>query len=196
MKKAICSYCGKKSVTTRDYEVELSEPYSDIKKVTLKENICSYCGFSEDNENNDIIVNKELAELKRISMIKILESLNALGYTNAAMERILGLPPRTLARWKNVLSINPSAAAIALLRIIRTYPWILEIAEKHFDPNIVRVRLIENAAYEMMKIGYENPVWKFTSGSSIKNNYFEFFVKGYKEENQEVVSGENYTLLM
>ena len=130
MKKIICSYCGKESVITRNYEMELSEPYSDIKKVTLKENICSYCGFSEDDESNDNIVNNELRELKRISMIKILESLNVLGYTNAAMERILGLPARTLARWKNEMSINPSAAAIALLRIIRTYPWILEIAEK------------------------------------------------------------------
>ncbi|MFA5698302.1 MAG: hypothetical protein WC954_01035 [Sphaerochaeta sp.] len=75
-------------------------------------------------------------------MVNILNDLNEMGYSNALMERILGLPARTLARWKNEQSINPSAAAIALMRIIRTYPWILVVADAKFDEEVALNTLI------------------------------------------------------
>lgn len=49
----------------------------------------------------------------------------------AHAERVLGLPARTIARWKTG---HASASATALLRFIVTYPWLLEVAEDQFEP--------------------------------------------------------------
>jgi hypothetical protein len=48
------------------------------------------------------------------------------------MERVLGLPQRTLAKWKN-RSVVPSAAGVSLLKYIRVFPWLLEVAENDYD---------------------------------------------------------------
>lgn len=76
--------------------------------------------------------------------------LNEQGYSNASMERSLGLPARTLERWKNDRTIVPSAAALALMRIVRTYPWILKVADAPFDEEeacaILRRRTTTDAA--------------------------------------------------
>ncbi len=133
MKKNICTYCGNGSVDVKEYEMEISEIYSESRTVKLKELHCTSCGFSEEHVDNDLILNKEFAILKRKSIINIIESLNSDGYSNAAMERVLALPARTIARWKNDQSISPSAAAFTLMKIVRTFPWVLEVAGSKFD---------------------------------------------------------------
>jgi hypothetical protein len=73
------------------------------------------------------------------------------------MERALGLPARTLARWKNEQTTSPSAAGVALMRIIRTFPWILEVADVQFDKTKARKVLLQAAMDEIVKIGDEHP---------------------------------------
>ncbi|MDC7230684.1 MAG: hypothetical protein PQJ48_10270 [Sphaerochaetaceae bacterium] len=146
MEKQKCSYCGNEDVDIREDQVEVSEPFADVNTVTVKMVVCKTCGFAEDHEDNDRVLQDALAVCKQSSMVHILTYLNAQGYTNASMERSLGLPARTLARWKNE-DIVPSAAALALMRFIRTFPWLLRVAEKEFDQEItseVFFREIEN----------------------------------------------------
>jgi hypothetical protein len=49
----------------------------------------------------------------------------------AYFERAFELPVRTGTRWK---SGDFSSSSIALLRIVKTFPWMTEIAEARFDP--------------------------------------------------------------
>lgn len=153
MVNGICSYCGKDGVSIEEKEIELNQPYSGTRKVKIKERVCIHCGFAEDDVGNDLVILKELSRLKKDSMVKMIESLNSMGYTTASMERSLELPARTLARWKNEVAISPSAAGIALMRIIRTYPWILAVADKQFDPEVARTILLQQSASELMEVG-------------------------------------------
>jgi transposase-like protein len=50
----------------------------------------------------------------------------------SSVERILNLPQRTLTKWKNDVS-QPSAAGIALLKFLRVFPWLLNVAEHSYD---------------------------------------------------------------
>jgi sensor c-di-GMP phosphodiesterase-like protein len=61
----------------------------------------------------------------------------------AYLERALELPARTVNRWKTT---DCSAAPLALLRIIRTYPWILEVADADYDESVSSSKLLEQAA--------------------------------------------------
>jgi ribosomal protein L37E len=133
MENKKCSYCGSNEVSIRNEVLELSEPFSKTSSVTIKKVVCTTCGFEKEDESNDLVIQEELAILKRSSMVSILTFLNEQGHSNASMERALGLPARTLARWKNETSITPSASGLALMRIIRTFPWMLQVADCQFD---------------------------------------------------------------
>lgn len=191
MEKVICSYCGNKTVSIEEHEIELNEPYGGSSTVTIKEKVCSHCGFAEDDDSNDIVIQKGLSVLKRISMVKVLDALNSMGHTNASMERALGLPARTLARWKNEQSMSPSASGIALMRIIRTFPWILAVADMQFDHEAARNILLQNAASELVKIRSEHPEYEVTPSALMSGNHFELFIKVSRQIIPEAVSGGN-----
>ncbi len=192
MEKVICTYCGKDAVSIEEHEIELSEPYGGSSTVKIKEKVCSHCGFVEDDGSNDLVIQKELSVLKRTSMVNVLDELNAMGHTTASMERALGLPARTIARWKNERSMSPSASAIALMRIIRTFPWLLAVADRRFDDVAAREILLQHAASELVKIRAEHPEYTVTSSAQKSENHLELFIKVSKESIPETVSSGNY----
>lgn len=106
---------------------------------------CRKCGFEEYLPSNDRTIERALSDLKKASMVHLLNDLNSSGLTNAYMERALGLPARALARWKNEASIMPSAAGHALMRLIRTFPWLLQVAEEGFDEKKAHILLLKAA---------------------------------------------------
>ena len=152
MDRPICSYCGKDSVSIEVKDMVLSEPYGGTATVKIKDKVCTHCGFVENDDDNDLVIQEGLTALKRTSMVKMIEALNSMGYTTAAMERALELPARTLARWKNEQSISPSAAGVALMRIIRTFPWILAVADSQFDPEGARITLLQQIEHEFRNL--------------------------------------------
>nr|WP_321261313.1 hypothetical protein [uncultured Sphaerochaeta sp.] len=155
MQKQKCSYCGSEDVDIREDQVEVSEPFADVNTVTVKMVVCNTCGFAEDHESNDCVLQDALAVCKQSSMVHTLTYLNAQGYTNASMERTLGLPARTLARWKNE-DIVPSAAALALMRFIRTFPWLLRVAEKEFDQEKAHEVFLSEGQKEIRKRNHQD----------------------------------------
>ncbi|MDD4302892.1 MAG: hypothetical protein PHS03_10470 [Sphaerochaeta sp.] len=155
MQKQKCSYCGSEDVDIREDQVEVSEPFADVNTVTVKMVVCNTCGFAEDHESNDCVLQDALAVCKQSSMVHTLTYLNAQGYTNASMERSLGLPARTLARWKNE-DIVPSAAALALMRFIRTFPWLLRVAEKEFDQEKAHEVVLSEGEKEIRKRNHQD----------------------------------------
>lgn len=77
---------------------------------------------------------------------EIIES--KLGLRAPAIERLLGLPMRSLTDRKFVEL--PETQAV--LRILYTMPWILELVQHNFDPVIAEALLIRESA----KITIEN----------------------------------------
>jgi transcriptional regulator with XRE-family HTH domain len=72
----------------------------------------------------------------------MLDELARQGLSMAYLERALSLSPRTIARWKNG---ELSASALALLRLVRCFPWLLKVARADFDNDKAHAELCSEA---------------------------------------------------
>ncbi len=61
--------------------------------------------------------------------------------------RLVFLPGRWLGG-RNEVSLMLSAAGYALMRLIRTFPWLLQVAEAEFDEKRARILLLKAADKE------------------------------------------------
>ncbi|MCK4943937.1 MAG: hypothetical protein KAS65_10185 [Candidatus Aminicenantes bacterium] len=151
VKSIKCPACGEldynliKEVTsnTAPYGPEITDT-----EITYKCNICD-----SEFDYYDIIGEESESSLeisKKKSIDGMVNYLSNIGYNMAAIERALELPQRTISRWKS--SKELSSIGIALLRIIRTYPWIIEVAEEKFDFNTALQIHIQNAVKDLLSI--------------------------------------------
>lgn len=146
----ICPACGSTAVELSKKTKVISEPYGEPLEVAIDEYTCSACGMQGDFEgNSDEIVEKTLEQAKHNAVYSIIEYFNRNDISMSAFERALDLPQRTLTKWKNGLS-NPSATGFALMNIVRTYPWILEVAQSKYDPVIAKKVYISSALNDFL----------------------------------------------
>jgi hypothetical protein len=68
----------------------------------------------------------------------------------STIERILNLPQRTLTKWKNNIS-QPSAAGVALLKFLRVFPWLLNVAENLYNYDASQKIFLQSAFNMMMQ---------------------------------------------
>jgi hypothetical protein len=102
------------------------------------------CGESGDfADKNDSLIEAAVERLNSRAVEEIVQFLASVGLTMAYIERALELPQRTIMRWK---AGEHSAAAVALLRLLRTYPWLLKVAECGFEKKYSQVVVLEQAA--------------------------------------------------
>lgn len=83
---------------------------------------------------------------------ELLDALHTLGHSDASIERSLDLPQRTLSRIRR--TEHPSAATLALFRIIGTYPWVIDVAEEKFvsdEAQKIFIKAGVDAAFELKK---------------------------------------------
>lgn len=142
----ICPACGSNQVTRSEKEtlndLTLGSRFS-FREINYK---CKSCGeegdFLAETDKNYLAAQKEAQS----NLVKqLLEKMNNVGITMAMFERVFELPARTLTRWKNG---DFSSSALALLRIIATYPWILEVAENKFEKTYSKCAVVTAAAQE------------------------------------------------
>lgn len=141
---AYCPACGSDAVKTKISKHTFPVVYGNpaVFEEVLEQ--CLICGESGDFSGvNDEIIEKALEIAKKQSVVDMLDALSHKGIKMSYMERALELPSRTIARWKGG---ELSAATLALLRIIRTFPWILEVAEARYDQSIAKYRVVEEAS--------------------------------------------------
>jgi len=56
---------------------------------------------------------------------EILIELQSMGHSQASIERTLGLPMKTLD--------NENPETLALMKMIKAFPWLLQVADRQFD---------------------------------------------------------------
>lgn len=128
----ICPACASNTIKDQTRIEELFDVFAGTIEVSTTENICETCGTSGDfNVVNDDIINEALESLKIQAAQRILEDFTANNFSLAGMERSLDLPQRTLTKWKN--GGKPSAAGLTLLKYLRRFPWLLEVADEKFE---------------------------------------------------------------
>ena len=145
----ICPSCGASDVVRQEklsYGQLTLGPEFSYKEVLHKCNSCEEEGdFLAETDQHYVSAQKD-AQI--VFAKNILESMSNVGITMAMFERVFELPTRTLTRWKNG---DFSASSLALLRIIATYPWIIEVAENKFERNYASFVVIKVAANELLE---------------------------------------------
>lgn len=159
--KLQCPACGSLNNVLLEKKEMVKAPFGPIKQIIETRYKCADCEsiFIDENVTEDPYANA-LEQSKKESVNYILDCLHKSGYSLAAMERALELPQRTMSQWKSGREL--SAAGMALLRIINTYPWIIEVAEVNYDERFSTGIIIKQAQKTLDKMaesfGYKSYV--------------------------------------
>lgn len=133
MSKRMCPVCGIGILERIPSTITLSDPSGIEKTIEVFEYKCPSCDAEGDLfGDNEQTVQKKYAEIRAEAVSSMLEQFSGSKTSFSAAERVLGLPQRTLSKWKNK-SVAPSAGATALMRYIHLFPWLLEVADNKFE---------------------------------------------------------------
>ncbi|MDO9565120.1 MAG: hypothetical protein Q7J15_00020 [Candidatus Desulfaltia sp.] len=152
MNERKCPACGSSDIRDEIIDTVIKEPFGGEKTVETHEIVCSLCGSRGDffNENETVVV-ETIKKLKQKSIVNILKDFSDRKISMSAIERALEIPQRTLTKWKNGNAI-PSSTGIALMRFIRLFPWLLEVAERKYDYNEAQRVHINVALQQLLSV--------------------------------------------
>ena len=141
-----CPACGSDKIELKKDTITLSEAYAGERTIEVNNYICSKCDFEGDIKNeNDAVIEKAQELLRNQAHQNIVEYLlkgteDFHSVRLIDIERILGIPIGSLK--------NNDPIVLALLKFIRRFPWLLEIAEQKFDMKKTHTILMNNAYNE------------------------------------------------
>jgi transposase-like protein len=146
-----CVACGSGHIKHCDAPHTVQVPYSlNGASYIEKTIVCSDCG-AEIDDTDDEAIKKAYDIANQEAIQEILKFFTDQGHSLASIERALGLPQRTISRWKGRSDL--SSVGLALLRVIRTFPWILDVAEEKYDQGHAAEIMIINAVQTMREKG-------------------------------------------
>ena len=129
--KTLCPYCDSEDVEKIEKNETYPVPFS--KNIIISRHVfrCNTCE-AEGNflGSNDRDLAKKISEASCSSAPALIESLAKEGITMTYFEKALRIPFRTTARWKKK---KISHSSLALLRLIRFSPALLEVADDNFS---------------------------------------------------------------
>lgn len=142
-----CPVCGEK-LKAKDFPTPIKFGNATV-TAQLKGYSCESCGWEGgNNEENDIAMKAAQTEVSLKCAVSALQTLKKEHRSFSEIERNYKLPSRSLSKWMNE-DKNPSAAAVALLRIITAYSWLDKSAEVGFESE--EAQRIAKKYYEMIK---------------------------------------------
>ncbi len=154
MNEKICPVCGLGQLEEKNDFRLIKESFGGSSSVSIKNYYCSVCESDGDFfDENEKILENEVETLKKRAIRNILNDFNANNISMAAIERALRLPQRTLTKWKKGSTL-PTASGMSLMKFLRIFPWLLEVADHDFDYN------------EAQKIHLNNALEKFVGALS------------------------------
>lgn len=146
-----CPICGSNSVSSSErdelYQLTLGEKFR-IKETVLK---CSNCQYEfSDIEANEKKLNEALPEERKKLSEYLVAKVQEKCASMAFIERAFELPIRTMNRWKS--GGESSATSLAFLRLLHTYPWLVDVADKKFEPSAAHLILWREAMSSMSSV--------------------------------------------
>ena len=109
--------------------------------------VCEYSGGDEHDIDNQIEVARKESNLQTLKML--IDEISNMGQKASFIERSFNLPAKTLNRWKHQ---GGSAAALALMKLIKTFDWLPKVADNGYDPQYARNECCQQAAIQFNKI--------------------------------------------
>lgn len=150
-----CPFCGETNIQKFEQTVahrlvlgnEFIVPESFYK--------CTNCEseFADEAENEKRL-SAALVDARKVLSGTLIEKIKVNGLSMAYVERAFELPIRTLNRWKS--AGETSAASLAFLRLISTYPWLVDVADCKFDQRAAGLILWREALKAMSQYADEN----------------------------------------
>ncbi len=132
-KKKTCPACGSENIKEYKSSHHVNEAFGGGNDIAIIEDTCQNCETTGDFfSQNDVLISEAIDHLKSLAARNILQDFANNSISMSSMERALGLPQRTLTKWKNGQT-KPSSAGLALLKMLRIFPWLLDVAEQKFD---------------------------------------------------------------
>jgi hypothetical protein len=161
-----CPSCGSTNIKSDTQQRQLRLPFAPLVSVDTQVDHCLDCDFAGEFRKGDgSSLEKALSSAKKESVSVMLSRLNDVGYTMAGMERALELPAHTMMQWK---ANGCSAGALALLRIVTTYPWAIDVADAQFDPAFAKRKAVEEGVKALCNLAEANNIWAKISVLSAK----------------------------
>lgn len=172
-----CPVCGSLNVSSKTTTRTIGIPFVGQKIVSIFVDLCTNCGQSGDFfRRNTPIIEDAIHSAEQEFVARTVEWLNERGIPMAYVERVLSLPARTIIRWRDG---EFSAAPIALLRLVRTCPWLLTVAEAAFDPGVAASAVV-GASAEV--IGAARAPSVSRTSSAITNLNLTFVVQSQRSD--------------
>ena len=134
----VCECCGSENTVVRSSSRFFPIPFSDVLEYKNRVVHCNDCDEDVDLDENQSVdsflsdANPDYTAAIKKSIDTMLSDLQKRDISLSHIERSFDIPARTLSKWHNDRNL-PSAAALSFLRILRTFPWVLNVAEKNFD---------------------------------------------------------------
>lgn len=129
--KTLCPFCDSDNVEKVTIAERFPIPFNDNAQIEHPLFRCNNCEEEGDFDNSyDREVTKAIDKANLASAPALMDALAKSGKTMTYLEKALRLPYRTTARWKRG---RVSHSALALLRIIRFSPDLLELADDNFS---------------------------------------------------------------
>ena len=188
-----CPACGSTDIKDEKVITILKEPFGGQDVVDKHEIVCSMCGSRGDffNENDDVI-NEAVKKLKQKSIENIIDDFANKKISMSAIERALEIPQRTLTKWKNG-NAAPSSTGLSLMRFIRLFPWLLDVAENKYDYSEAQKIHIKAAVQKLLSVvafdkgSFANAGIVATSQSVFI--YMQYSKKGIEAQGHQHISG-------
>ena len=134
----VCECCGSKNTVVKTSSRFFPIPFSDTLEYKNAVVHCNDCDEDVDLDESQSVdsflsdKNPDYTAAIKKSIDTMLSDLQKMNISLSHIERSFDIPARTLSKWHNDRNL-PSAAALSFLRILRTFPWILEVAKKNFE---------------------------------------------------------------
>ena len=142
-----CPACGSEDLVETRSVKTIKEAFGGSTNIPLTEYTCNVCASNGDFfSENEGAIQAALYEIKKTAVTNILNDFTENKISLSSMERALELPQRTLAKWKSGVA-KPSSSGVALLKFVRLFPWMLEVAENKYD-YVTAQRVHMNSAFE------------------------------------------------
>uniref|UniRef100_C6E2C9 Uncharacterized protein n=1 Tax=Geobacter sp. (strain M21) TaxID=443144 RepID=C6E2C9_GEOSM len=133
--KTICPFCDSYDVEKIQIDENFAVPFCGDAVISHPSYRCNSCGEEGDFDNSlDKELIKAIDRVNSSSAPKLMDDLTQAGITMTYLEKALRLPFRTTARWRKG---RISHSSLALLRLIRFSPSLLQVADENFSPEVV-----------------------------------------------------------